>query len=367
MLLSDLAPSSFHGTRFESVAPKTPPSRLDAWDAARLIATFGIVWTHVCDAHDLNIRVGTLGRFGTSYYILAAALFTVRGYQRASNRNFIEEASRKAKRLLLPFVVWSAVYFAYYFQLSSRTGESVAHMTTWWGPAAGTALHLWFLPFIFVWGLWGSWAAPKLMKVPTAALWIGGSIACAAVYWFAYTKVFFWVDRPWLWAHHLHRVDRWIDEAPFYVTAIVLGTAFYKLSTKAHERLGHHRASVAVISFGVFVIGQALYSEHVHFIRDQTGTDGRFLANLIGLSLLTGSAALSNTAFIRVLAPWGRYTYVAFLAHVLVLELVRDPMKRLPHYGTIPIAALCSVGIFLASIALSILVNRVRFLSWLRP
>lgn len=367
MLLSDQVPEPSHLARFESVAPKTPSSRLDAWDAARLLATLGIVWTHVCDAQDLNMRIGSLGRYGTSYYILAAALFTVRAYQHAAGRKFFDDASRKAKRLLLPYVVWSAIYATYYFAQSFETGETLPTLVMWWGPFAGTALHLWFLPFIFVWGLWGTWAVPRLVKVPTWLLWIGGLIVCAGVYWLAYTQVFFWVDRPWLWTYHLHRLDRWIDEAPLYIAAIILGTAFYKLSPRVKRALLKHPTSIAFVSVSVFLIGEVLYFEHAHFIREQTGTDGRFVANVIGLSLLTGSAALGNTRFIRALAPWGRFTYVAFLVHVLVLELLRDPMKQLPGYGTVPVATLCSLAIFAASVALSMLIARSRFLRWLRP
>ena len=151
-VLPSVAPLS--ASRFESIAPKTPLSRLDAWDAARLLATFGIAWTHVCDAHGLDASIGTLGRFGTSYYILAAALFTVRSQQRAVPRKFSDDALQKAQRLLVPFAVWSGVYFVYYYLNSLATGESFESLTRWWGPTAGTALHLWFLPFIFVWGLW---------------------------------------------------------------------------------------------------------------------------------------------------------------------------------------------------------------------
>jgi len=353
--------------RFESIAPKTPASRLDAWDAARLVATFGIVWAHVCDAHGLDASVGTLGRFGTSYYILAAALFTVRGYHRSASRKFSEDALRKAQRLLWPYVVWSAVYLVYYAAYSYHSGEAFQELALWWGPFAGTALHLWFLPFIFVWGLWGSWTVPRLMKLPLPVLWMGGILASGLVYWFCYRIVFFAVDRPWLWSWHLHRLDRWIDETPFYISAIFLGTAFMRLGPGLRAKLSKHSVSIALASGLVFLLGQVLYAQQVNFIREHTGTDGRFLANLIGLALLCGSTALGHTRLIQLLAPAGRFTYVAFLAHVLVLELGRDLMKSLPGYGGVTTALSCAIVIFAVSLAVSVAVARYRVFRWLRP
>ncbi len=359
--------SPIGNVRFESVGPKTTLDRLDAWDAARLIATFGIVWTHVCDAQGLGAPVGTLGRFGTSYYILAAALFVVRGYPRSAGRKFSVEAGRRAKRLLLPFLIWSGLYFVYYYAGSWNSGESFASLTFWWGPAAGTALHLWFLPFIYVWGLWGVWAVPRLMVIPPRLLMLAGPIGCAVVYWICYRYIFFWVDRPWLWKWHLHRLDRWIDEAPLYLSAIILGTAFYRTRASFKAALGRHRITLGWASLIAFALVQVLYSQHVDGIRAATGTEGRFMANLAGLALLAGSAAISHTRLIRALAPLGRFTYVAFLVHMLVLEAFRAPMKFLPAYGSIPTALLCTFWIFFISLGLSWLVARSKIFAWLRP
>ena len=364
-VLPSVAP--LDASRFESIAPKTPLSRLDAWDAARLFATLGIVWTHVCDAHGLDAPIATLGRFGTSYYILAAALFTVRSQQRAAPRKFSDDAIQKARRLLVPFVVWSAIYFVYYYVDSLAVGNTLESLVRWWGPLAGTALHLWFLPFIFVWGLWGTWIVPKLMNVRFVVLALVGPLACGFVYWLCYYKIFFWVDRYWLWTWHLHRLDRWIDEAPLYVAAIVLGTTFQRLSVPVKQKLHHHRISIAWASVAIFFATQVFYAQNVHLIKERTGTDGRFLANVIGLALLCGSASLSDTRVIKWLAPWGRYTYVTFLVHVLVLEFSSSWMKYLPNYGTTITAAICTIIVFLASLGVSILISRSAALKWLRP
>ena len=365
--MSHLSNHPMGNVRFESEVPQSVGSRLDAWDAARLVATFGIVWTHVCEAQGIDAQIGTLGRFGTSYYILAAALFTVRGHQRAATRKFSEEARRRTKRLLLPFLIWSAIYFAYYFPESLKTGESFESLTMWWGPAAGTALHLWFLPFIYVMGLLGVWVVPKLNKLRPELLFFAGLPFCAFVYWLFYRVIFFAVDRPWLWSWHLHRLDRWIVEIPLYVTAIVLGTAYYRLAPATKRRIESHHWIILAVSLVLFFSIQILYSENLPLIKERTGTDGRFLAHVAGLALLCGSASISTTPLIRFLAPIGRFTYVAFLVHILVLELFRTPMKFLPGYGSVSVALLCNVFIFGLSLGISYLVAKYRLFAWLRP
>jgi peptidoglycan/LPS O-acetylase OafA/YrhL len=165
----------------------------------------------------------------------------------------------------------------------------------------------------------------------------------------------------------LHRLDRWIDEAPLYVSAILLGTIFYRLAPQVHARIRRHNVAVALVSVVLFLITQILYSIYVHIIRQQTGTDGRFMANIAGLALLCGSAAMSESKLIRNLAPIGRFTYVTFLVHMLVLELLRAPMKSLPGYGQVPTALFGTVLVFAVSLGVSWLVARFRLFAWLRP
>lgn len=364
-LLED-APVS-RGARFESVAPRESKSRLAAWDAARLIATWGIVWTHVAEAHGQPASWGILGRFGTSFYILAAALFTVRSAMFSPKRHFSVELAKKSKRLLLPFVVWSAIYFAYYGWGALQRGQTWKSLTFWWGPLAGTAIHLWFLPFIFVWGMVGTFVVPQLFRLHRRLLFVLAPAISLFLYWISYTWVWFAVDRYWLWDYHLHRLDRWIVEVPLYVSAVLLGSAFYQLTPWAYRQITRRAASIALGCLGVFLVAQFLYCAHLELIHEATRSEGRFLANVAGLCLLCGSALMSHTRFVQKLAPFGKYTYVAFLCHMLVLELLRGPMHRLPGYGTLPTALLGTFLVFGCSLGLSMLIVHQRWLKWLRP
>src|SRR5690606_35965581 len=90
-----------------------PRSRLVGLDAARVLATFGIVWTHVAEGQGQSYGWTALGRFGTSFYIIVAAIFVVRGAERSVPRPFLGEVRERGRRLLKPYVVWSVVYGLY--------------------------------------------------------------------------------------------------------------------------------------------------------------------------------------------------------------------------------------------------------------
>lgn len=346
-----------------------PPSlgRLPALDAARVFATFAIVWTHVAEAQGLQPGWGALGRFGTSFYIIAAAVFLVRSAARPARRRWWEDTKRRAQRLLTPYLVWCAIYGILYGQRAYRAGVSFHDLAFWWGPVAGTAIHLWFLPFIFVWGALGAWLAPRLMKLPSFVLLTTGPLACGFLYWFAYDYVFFAVNRYVLWDYHLHRLDRWIVEVPLFFTALIGACCYFRLPPSTRESLARHRLIWAALGALIFLVAQALYGQHLLWLKELTHTEGRFMANLAGLGLVTVCIAVGHTILIQRLAAWGKTTYLAFLCHMLVLEFTRIVLSWLPGYGSVATAVLSTSIVFGLSVLLALWVHRARYLSYLRP
>src|SRR5690606_31880756 len=108
-------------------------------------------------------------------------------------------------------------------------------LTHWWGPVAGTAVHLWFLPFIFFWGVIASWLTPRLNRLPLLAATVGGALSCIGIYWFCYRWLHFSLSRYWLWDYHLHRLDRWIVEVPPFMAATWGAILFYRWSRPTQE------------------------------------------------------------------------------------------------------------------------------------
>jgi surface polysaccharide O-acyltransferase-like enzyme len=343
-----------------------PRNRLAGLDAARVLATFAIVWTHVAEGQGQEHAWTALGRFGTSFYIIVAALFVVRGAERLSPRSFSEELRTRAHRLLRPFLVWSLLYGIYYSVREIPRGTSVEDLTRWWGPVAGTAVHLWFLPFVFFWGLLAAYSTPSLHRIPLRKFAIGGFLVSVAVYWFCYRWLFFALSREWLWKYHLHRLDRWVDEIPPFVTATWGALVFHRSRRRTQQFFERQLIPLAAIGLVGFFLAQFFYAHQIDAIRSSTQTDGRFMGNIAALFLLGAFLAMDGRALVRKLAPLGRFTYLAFLVHMLVVEVLRDPVKHLPGYGTLWFSFLTSIVVFILSLLLSRVIQRSKHLALLR-
>jgi hypothetical protein len=101
-------------------------------DYCRLIAAFGIVWFH-SDAPGYR-----LAYVGLPFFLVLLALPSRMGM------------ADRARRLLLPFLIWSAVYALFRAWNAAEQGQA---LFGWWQPRmflTGTSIHLWFLPFAFL-------------------------------------------------------------------------------------------------------------------------------------------------------------------------------------------------------------------------
>ena len=106
-------------------------SRNGLLDYGRLIAVLGIVWFH---AGAPGARVAYAG---LPFFLVLLALPSQSGLL------------KRAQRLLVPFVIWSAIYALVFTVHSIRVG---ADPFIWWRPysvLSGTSIHLWFLPYAF--------------------------------------------------------------------------------------------------------------------------------------------------------------------------------------------------------------------------
>jgi fucose 4-O-acetylase-like acetyltransferase len=116
-------------------------------DYCRLAAALGIVWFH-CKAPGQQVAYAAL-----PFFIVLLSLPSRSRWQ------------DRARRLLIPFFIWSAVYAGLQVALAWQAGQPPLG---WWQPSmllTGTVIHLWFLPFAFFFAL----AAPVLSRAPLAA------------------------------------------------------------------------------------------------------------------------------------------------------------------------------------------------------
>jgi fucose 4-O-acetylase-like acetyltransferase len=338
-----------------------------ALDAARVLATLGIVWVHTAEIQGQADALSTLGRFGTSFYILAAVFFAARSHLYRRETKTKDVLRSRAKRLLIPYFLWCVIYAAFYFMTMLPQGYSVRAITMHWGPLYGTAPHLWFLPFAFVAGACASLAVPRLLRLSRSALVGMGTFSTLGAYVLVYRWGYPAIDLPELIDLGLNRVDRWVEEVPFAVGAI-FGVAIYGKYLPELSRLGRKRRyRLAWGTFAAFLITQITYALSMDTLGEFFSGRVRFLSNLAGsLWLVTFVAARKSAWFIR-LSPFGSATYFAYLFHQLLLDAVKTPLRHVPGHGSLWFALASALGIFVCSFALGLSVSKVRSLRWLNP
>lgn len=379
--------------------------RLANLDAGRVLATYGVMWTHVAEMQGQTPAWAALGRFGTSFYVAAAVFFAARTATKPSPPTPRRALDQRVRRLLVPFALWSAIYAVFYYLLTRPSGMSLDELTKWWGPFAGTARHLWFLPFAAFAGSVAFWATPRLLRYSVRQLAWTGALVSVATYWVFYRVVFFAMDRIWAIDAHLHRLDRWIEEIPLMVASIFASALFLRHSRPAPDAAAAPRAAsvrdapaqsssaqsssaqssstqnssaqgssarnaplgVAIVLSVAFVALEVFYQQGFAFIDLVTHSEGRFVANLAGLLLLGIFLSLGSRAWLEAIAPLGRLTYFAFLAHVLFLDMANSSLALLPGHGTLPFAVLTTLLLMAVSVMIGAVVRRTRALKWLMP
>lgn len=123
--------------------------RLAGVDAGRTVAAAGVVFTHwIATSEAVWLR--PIGLIGVPFFISAAVLLTVR--QSFTGRRSVGMVMVRARRVLVPYVVWSCIYFVLTYGISGwLLGGRVPRP-----PATdyidGFGGHLWFLPLVFLIG-----------------------------------------------------------------------------------------------------------------------------------------------------------------------------------------------------------------------
>jgi hypothetical protein len=340
--------------------------RIVAIDAGRLVATFAIVWVHVSEAQGLAPRLSALGRFGTSFYIVSAVMMTALPSFRPVPKPAQQVIRARAKRLLVPFLLWSAIYAAFYLGTMVPQGYSIDQVISLWGPLAGTAPHLWFLPFAFLSSALTAVLMPHLLALSERTLWRAFVVCVLASYALSYALLPT-LDQEGLRRIGLVRLARYVEEAPLALSAM-LGVALYGKTRRKLGRLGRRRRlRIAGLLGAAFVVTQIAYFFALEPLRVLVWTEVRIFANVLGALWLGLCLALRNSAAIGLLSQFGRATYFAFLVHQLLLDLVKVPLESLVGHGHVGPALAATIGIFSVALVMGVWVPTVRVLRPLVP
>lgn len=326
-----------------------------------------MVWVHTAEIQGQPAALNTLGRFGTSFYILAAIFFTARAFLARPEASPWLAMKKRAKRLLLPYLIWCAIYAAFYFCTMMPQGHPISVITRYWGPFFGTAPHLWFLPFAFFAGTIATFLIPRLMRLPLWLLVVGGGCATIVAYVYVYGWGYAALDQPAITRARVHRLARWTEEAPLVLGACI-GVAVYGKILPNLSRMGRtRRRQLAWFCAAGFLVTQLGYSLFLEDLGTFFWNRVRFLANIAGAFWLVLFVSERNNRWIRALSPLGGATYFAYLSHQLILDSMKLRLTMLPGYGSLWFAVLSTLMIFGTAVGLGLLVKRVKFLRWLSP
>lgn len=379
------------------LTPSSASTRLAALDAGRALATFGVMWTHVVEVQIPSPALAAIGRFGTSYYVAASVFLATRTALRRPDAPLTDTARVRVRRLLLPFALWSAVYALFYTASTLLNHQPITReLLTWWGPFAGTARHLWFLPFAFATGLFAAWISPTLSTLPSRQLALGIVVVGGVTYWLGHDVIFFAMDRIWMIDQHLHRLDRWPEEIPLALVTIGITHLYHRYelrggpaarpstfrpspSGEADEEaapssrltslreIANRPAGLAPAFLIGFVLAEVIYYVGYDGLTDMSHSEARYMANLAGLCLLAALLVARPRVWMERVGTLGTVTYFAFLVHVLLIDAFGYLVVGLPGYMTPGFAFVCTVVVFIAATTLGAVVRRTPGLRILIP
>jgi len=310
---------------------------------------------HVAEYQGRGPSVSCVGRFGTAFYTAAAVFVALHGIQRRQRVPGWALVGRRAHRLLFPFLVWSLIYGVFHLQYGLRMRAPWSEITRYWGPASGTAPHLWFLPFAFLVALLTLAVGDRLLRMPGRWLAVGVLALVPIAYWVTYEYALASLNRDALVGQHLHRVDRWVEEAPFVLTSLGVVALWFRSGAAWVAGLGRTARRTLAGMFGMlFVASELVFVVYGDALRRFSPPEPRFMAHAGGLALLGLALAIGGRSkLVEAMARIGKHTYTIFLTHFFVIELANRVWWRLPGFGSLGCIALSSLGVFGCCLALS--------------
>jgi surface polysaccharide O-acyltransferase-like enzyme len=286
--------------------------RLKRIDTFRLFAIFMVVWSHAqffdgiktesTFSQGLEIAVVLIARFSMQFFFIASGYFLGGRILENLPQKFAI-AWKYSKKLLLFFVVWSAIYAIENIQSVSRLVQKDPFSLLF----EGTRIHLWFLMALFlaIW-LFTLWPFNKKgysFLIFGLAVYIIGLLGGS----YQITPIGF----------DLHFNTR--NGIFFSVLFFAIGTLIYNKKPKV---------SPAVV-WGLYLGGFALFSLETYFLWAYWSALPIRHDYLLGSipygigAFLIAYTAKRETKIDNFLAPYGKYVLGIYVSHLLFLDLMK--------------------------------------------
>lgn len=327
---------------------QSPPNeRLAGIDAWRFAAAAGIVWLHAC-AGSASPNAGNLGRFAVPYFSALVMYLLYQSVQRNPHQSFSAFATKRARRIYLPFLGWSVLYSLALNLKRLFVSHQPFVPPGWSFFIAGTSLQLWFLPFVLVATICFFPFCRTVVALPPPTRRI------IALLLILIAAIISFLPSP---APGEASLGNDIT-ATRYAVQMSWETLPALLAGLALALLGlHPRMKITAISGVIVLIATTAWILHT----------GRSipLENLAGVATLVAAMAPWDGPFIRLAAKGGRHAYGIYLAHALFLEAFFA--ERTAHHipSSTPITVFEFATALILSYALVWLLTQHRSTRWL--
>ncbi len=274
---------------------RASPRHLPGLDLARFAAAFGIVLTHA-----LVSPTDWVGNLSLAFFHILTGWLAAHSAARAG----AYPLGRRARRLLLPFAVWSAFYLAVEWWIA----DPAARADLFSNPIlllTGPSLHLWYLPFLIL-------TMPLVWPMLRATQSLRGLVLCCVA--------LLLLGGPQLWVHSLGALPfplpQWAFGLPFFAAGLLLARG---------EALGAAwlpRLAITLLALGSWALGAAWWAA-------PTG--------LLALLLFEGARRLPLQAPLPL--EIGRAAFGIYLLHPFFALFVYKALGADVHW--LPLTLLC--------------------------
>lgn len=250
-------------------------------DYGRFVAVIIIVLFHA------KAPLGQFGPTAVAFFVVAMVFFSMRS--KAATQPFSQLMETRARRLLVPWLVWLAIYAAAKIAQNLVSGEDPVADLLAWLPPTGTTGQLWFLPFAFITSLLLAYWTIKLHTISENR--IGWALLGSLTAFFTIISITAWtiVGAQWL---------------GFLIYIVYLPSLFFGILLT----LAQTRKARIIIVCGALALGAIIAS----FGGDMT--QQIFIG--IPLAMIALEVRLPETRFARKL---GQISMGIYLVHLLVI------------------------------------------------
>ena len=320
-------------------------------DAARLCAALGLIWIHTTQSSANRFHI--LGRFGTSFFVLAAIFFLFHPLGSSPRPTYGTYIWKRFRRLYIPFAAWSFIYFLIREGKRLLTHESLLDMG--WGRfIAGTSMQFWFLPFILLacivcfplpplFARMGKWKLLLLPLVIGAGTWVALTPRPALRVTDEVANYF--LDSAWVFVPSI-----------FWALALSIVYPLLPVSIKRSRWLA---------AAGICLTASCIY--YLWTIRNSDHPLPSLPRTLAGLGWLLVALAPFHGRVVTLLSPLGKYSYGIYLVHALFVSSFHGAFKSFHLAPTVGLDILVVAVSFAASAVLTVALRKHRWTSWLVP